>query len=320
MTTPTLLEIGLFYGFIFLLCNLKRWRWAKYALPMVILLFLLNQAYYYARNHYSSGLKVVFLDVGQGNSALIRFPKGKTMLIDGGGFPKSHFDVGERVVARFLWHQKIKHIDYLVLSHPQADHLNGLPFIAENFKIREYWANGQPVDTAPYHHLMEIIERKGIAKPELEELKDIRDINGVKVKAIYPPEDFMKDKSAHIWRSLNNNSLVIQICLGSNYFLFPGDIEREAEEELIRLNSEIRSTILLVPHHGSSSSSSLTFLERVKPEVAVFSIGSVNRFGFPHREVIKRYQKLGSQIYRTDQDGAITITTDGSHLKITTYN
>ncbi len=316
VSTPTPLEVLLFYGFIFLLFNFKRWRWAKYALPMIILLALFDQAYYYVRDHCRSALKVVFLDVGQGNSALIQFPKGRTMLIDGGGFPRSYLDVGEAVVARYLWHQKIKHIDYLVLSHPQADHLNGLPFIAENFNTREYWSNGQSVDTEPYRHLMDIIEKKGIARPTLKELRGVRDINGVEVRVIYPPGDFIND----MWRSLNNNSLVLQVCMGNDCFLFPGDIQREAEEELMELNPDIKSTVLLVPHHGSSSSSSLDFVEMVKPEIAVFSMGSINRFGFPHEEVIARYQRLGSQIYRTDEDGAITIATDDSHLRVTTYN
>lgn len=312
VSTPTQPEVLLFYSLIFLLFNLKRWRWAKYALPMIILLLLSDQAYYHVRNQYRSGLKAVFLDVGQGSSALVQFPKGKTMLIDGGGFPGSQFDVGEGVVARFLWHQKIKNIDYVVLSHPQADHLNGLPFLAENFNVREYWSNGQSVDTERYRYLMEIIEKKGIARPTLEELRVVRDINGVKVRVIYPPEDFMNDT----WRSLNNNSLVLQICCGNDCFLFPGDIESEAEDELTELDRGMKSTVLLVPHHGSSSSSSLDFLEVVRPEIAVFSMGSINRFGFPHREVITRYERLGTQIYRTDQDGAITITTDGNNLEI----
>jgi len=236
------------------------------------------------------------------------------MLIDGGGFPESSFDVGERIVARFLWHQKIKNIDYLVLSHPHPDHLNGLPFIAENFNVKEFWSNGESVDTEPYHDLMGVIHRKGITRPGLRELNDAMDINGTKIRVLYPLENFMKDKDIRTWQSLNNNSLVLKICLGNDRFLFPEDIEREAEEELIRLHPDLTATILQAPHHGSRSSSGLEFLEKVKPRVVVFSVGLPNRF--PHRDVIRQYRELGCEIYRTDRDGAITISTDGEHLTI----
>jgi len=314
VATPTIPEIVLFYALVFLLFNIKRWGWTRYAIPIVILLGLFDQVYYYYRNHYNSHLKVVFIDVGQGNSTLIQFPRGKNMLIDGGGFPGSSFDIGERVVARFLWHQKIKNIDYLVLSHPHPDHLNGLPFIAENFKVREFWSNGESVDTEYYHRLMSIIQRKGITKPGLGELKDVRDINGAKIRVLYPPENFIKDKDIRTWRSLNNNSLVLKICLGNNCFLFPGDIESEAEEKLITLHPHLTATVLQAPHHGSGSSSSLEFLERVKPRMVVFPVGLPNRF--PHGDVIRRYRGLGCEIYRTDRDGAITITTDGDRLTV----
>lgn len=314
VATPTMPEIALFYALVFLLFNIKRWGWTRYAIPIVILLGLFDQAYYYYRNHYNSELRVVFMDVGQGNSTLVQFPKGKNMLIDGGGFPQSSFDVGEGVVARFLWHKKIKNIDYLVLSHPHPDHLNGLPFIAENFNVKEFWSNGQSVDTEPYHSLIGTIRRKGITRPGLREFKDVMDINGTKIRVLYPPENFMKDKDISTWRGLNNNSLVLKICLGKDCFLLPGDIEREAEGELIRLHPDLTATILQAPHHGSRSSSSLEFLEKVRPKVVVFSVGLPSRF--PHRDVIRRYRGLGCEIYRTDQDGAIIITTDEDHLTV----
>ncbi len=314
VATPTMPEIALFYALVFLLFNIKRWRWTRYAISMVILLGLLDQAYYYYRNHYSSELKVVFMDVGQGNSTLVQFPKGKNMLIDGGGFPESSFDVGERIVARFLWHRKIKNIDYLVLSHPHPDHLNGLPFIAENFNVKEFWSNGESVDTKAYHDLMGIIRRKGITGPGLGELKDIMDTNGTKIRVLYPPENFMEHKNIRTWRSLNNNSLVLKICLGDECFLFPGDIQRKAEEGLIRLHPDLTATILQAPHHGSRSSSSLEFLEKVNPRVAVFSVGLPSRF--PHSDIVRRYRELGCEIYRTDRDGTITISTDGDYLRI----
>ncbi len=314
ISTPTTLEITLFYTLIFLLFNVRRWRWIRYILPLVILLGLFDQIYYYYITHYSSKLRVTFLDVGHGNSALVQFPRGRNMLIDGGGFPDRYFDVGERVVARFLWHQKIKNIDYLVLSHPHPDHLNGLPFIAENFGVKEFWSNGESVNTEPYQELMEIISRKKIAKPTLGEFKHAININGVQVRVIYPPENFIEDKTTCSWWSLNNNSLVIKICLKDNCIIFPGDIGEDAEKELIDLNHNLNASVLLAPHHGSSSSSSVDFLEKVRPRIAIFSTGLPYRF--PSRDVIRRYRDLGCKIYRINQDGCVTVTIYGDHLTV----
>ena len=136
---------------------------------------------------YHRGFEVTFLDVGQGNAALISFPGGKKMLIDGGGFGSGDFDVGKMVVAPFLWHNKIGRVDYLVLSHPEADHMNGLRFIAEEFQPKEFWHNEDQVETGAFKELMTIIKDKKIREKHPAELKEGMKINGALVEILHPP-------------------------------------------------------------------------------------------------------------------------------------
>jgi competence protein ComEC len=141
-------------------------------------------------------------------------------------------------------------------------------------------------------------------------------INGVEFLFLYPPADFLdKKKAGQKWRNANNNSLVIKVSFGRVSFLFPGDITAKAEKELVHLSgADLASDVLLVPHHGSRSSSSRSFLIKVKPDVAVISAGWKNRFRFPHSTVLEAYQERGCRILRTDRNGAIMLKTDGNRL------
>jgi len=153
--TPNVFEILLFYGFMFFIFFLRRWRWSKMALLLVFLLLAADISYWVVRTRFNRDLKVTYLDVGQGNSALIQFPGNERMLIDGGGFSRGTFDVGKMVVAPFLWYSKLLRIDYLVLTHPQADHMNGLLFIASHFHPKEFWYNGTHVERESFMGLMD---------------------------------------------------------------------------------------------------------------------------------------------------------------------
>ena len=160
VVTPNLFEMALFYGFLICAAFGLRRPWARAGLAVVTALLVMDVAYWVHRVHFNDHLEVVYLDVGKGNAALICFPDGKKMMIDGGGFSGGTFNVGKMVVAPFLWQSKIGHIDYLVLSHPQADHMNGLRFIAEAFDPKEFWYNGDQVETGTFIELMEILNKK----------------------------------------------------------------------------------------------------------------------------------------------------------------
>jgi len=256
---------------------------------------------------------------GRGESTLIQLPHGATMLIDGGGFYASSFDIGEKIVAPLLWGKKIRKIDYLVLSHPHPDHLNGLLSIAKNFEVKEFWTNGEGVSTAPFKELEKIIEGKGIKKIIIHREHPDRTINGVLFEFLHPPTPSLYDINSNYHTRINNHSLVIRFTYQSISMLFTGDISREAEREIVTTTPDIKCTILKVPHHGSATSSSLSFLKKVQPQIAVFSLGFQNIFNLPSKEIIERYQDMGSHIFRTDQDGAITIDTDGSNVLIKTF-
>ncbi len=322
VTTPRLGEICMWYLLIVSLINLKRFRWSRYVSCLLLLAGVGNFGYWYWANNHNSELKISFLSVGQGDSALVEFPGGIKMLIDGGGFYDESFDTGGLIVAPFLWWKKIKKIDYLVMSHPQIDHFGGLKFVARNFPVKELWMNGDEGVCPAYCNFLKVIDEKGIRKRMLSTSDPDQTINGVKVEFLSPPPDKFslglkskrKDSS-----DLNNNSLVLRLSLGDLSFLFSGDILYQGESELCRSGRDLASTVIKIPHHGSNSSSSYRLLKKVRPEVAVISAGYKNVFGFPQEKVLKRYEQIGARVYRTDQDGAIEIKCDGKELEIKTY-
>ena len=283
---------------------------------LVLFALICDAGYWLHYRLWHRNLRITIIDVGQGNAALLELPDGYTMLIDGGGFSdNSIFDIGARVVAPFLWRKKIKTIDTLVLTHPNSDHLNGLIYIAEHFKVQTMWTNSEARDTLGYRKLMEVVARQGIVVPNFGQLPRKQIIHGVEINILYPLDDFLERKRGEKWRNTNNNSMVIRVSLGSISFLFPGDIMIEAEKELVDISqTRLASTVLLAPHHGSRSSSSALFLGRVAPQIVAISSGWKNSFKFPHPTVLQQYRRRGYQIYRTDTCGAIEFITDGNDL------
>jgi competence protein ComEC len=289
---------------------------------VVIAVLAADAGYWVFQRHWSAELRVTYLDVGQGSAALLELPGGYALLIDGGGFSDNNaFDMGARVIAPFLRSKKIRTIDTLVLSHPNSDHLNGLIYIARNFNVKSVWTNGETRDTLGYKEFKEIIDRKHLDFPEFKYMPRNQRINGVEFSFLYPPADFLSAKIAQKWRTTNTNSLVLKVAFGDIAFLFPGDIENRAEKELVDLaGADLDCDVLLVPHHGSRSSSSRAFISNVRPDVAVISVGWKNRFRFPHATVLKAYQASGCRILRTDQNGAIVFTTDGNRLAVKPFS
>jgi competence protein ComEC len=267
-------------------------------------------------------LRVTLIDVGQGSAVLLELPGGGTALVDGGGFADpAAFDVGGRVVAPFLWRRKIASIDTLILTHPNSDHANGLVFIADHFHVRTLWTNGESRPISGYTALVQTAERRGIEVPGFAEIPRVSMVNGVRVEVLYPPVDFLDRRRTERWRqNENNNSLVIRVSLGEVSVLIPGDIMRAAEKELVALTgNQLKSTVLIAPHHGSRSSSSEEFIRVVSPKVVLISCADRMGSGIPHPQVLQRYESSSDSVYRTDQHGAVHLATDGHHVEATPF-
>jgi competence protein ComEC len=265
-------------------------------------------------------LTVTFLDVGKGDACVIQTPKGKNILIDGGGsYNQDEFDFGHSVIAPYLWHEKIDKLDLVVLTHPHPDHLNGLLFILKNFPVARLWKTKKRANFREYRLFEKIIGEKRIPvrTPAVGEQFDL---DGHLLEVLADGNLSNLPISTKIsFRDENNRSLVLKLSYGQISFLFAGDIESKAERCLLTLGEKLRSTILKVPHHGSRYSSSLPFLQMVRPQAVVFSARNYGKQQFPHPMALARYQKLPCQIYRTDLDGAITFETDGAGFKVAPY-
>ena len=319
VSTPTVFEIVLFYILLFLVVHLKKRKMARYLFLGLCVVLVFDLAFWNLKDLLQKDLRLTFIDVGNGDSILIEFPKGKRMLIDGGGLREDRFDIGKNVIAPFLWKKKIRRVDTLVLTHPDPDHLKGLIFIASQFSIGQFWDNGFQTDSEPYLQLKKILEEKKIKIHSLNEETPFQMINGVEISFLNPPVwNATQRKVRNLW-DLNNASLVMKLRFKNVSVLLTGDIGKEAEERMLRKGYPLRADILKIPHHGSSSSSSPLFLERVKLTYAILSVGERNIGRLPHPEVLKRYLQLGSRILRTDKDGAITVMTDGEKIEVKTF-
>jgi competence protein ComEC len=257
---------------------------------------------------------VTFLDVGQGESSVVELPDKKIMLIDGS---TNRPDMGRMVIAPYLWSRGIRKIDVMVLSHPHPDHFGGLIYILDNFIVKDIWSNGRMTHDARVFY--EKIIEKNVRYKALKR-GDILDADGYKITVFHPYEEFSAGSSRGNFSDENSDSLVMKIESGDVSFLFTGDIEEEAEENLLHLGSLLKSDILKVPHHGGRKSSIREFIESVRPEIAVVSVGMNNPFHHPHQETLERDRDSGATLYRTDRHGAITISNNNTSYEIETFN
>ncbi|HXH12063.1 MAG TPA: DNA internalization-related competence protein ComEC/Rec2 [Alphaproteobacteria bacterium] len=268
-------------------------------------------------------LQVTFLDVGHGDASVIRFPHGTTMLVDGGGSYRDDVDIGERVVAPFLWHERLRRLDYVVATHPHPDHAKGLRFPLQHFRVRQFWDNGAPLRSQWYSALRQEAMTRGLYRDVVDEGVASMTIDGVRLEVLHPTAAYQPQAKrrgrAGEDPDENNRSLVLKLTYGRASFLLTGDIEQDAEAFLVRMGHDLRATVVKAPHHGSRTSSSEPFVRAVNPSVAVFSVPHDSRFGHPHPVVVERYRALGARIVRTDEHGAITVRTDGHSIWVEPY-
>jgi competence protein ComEC len=260
-------------------------------------------------------LRVTAIDVGQGSSTLIRFPRGTRMLIDGGGFAGDRFDVGKYVVAPFLFHARIRKLDYAVLTHPHPDHLNGLLYVLENFPVGELWLTAQVTGSDECLRLLRLVKERRIPCRLISTQREGIRIDGALVTVVAGS----LIPASHRAASLNDGAIVVKIDYGDVGILLPSDISERTEASLLSTRMDLKSRVLFVPHHGSARSSSADFLGTVAPDVAVISCGTDSAYGGPRAELLARYADRKIRLFRTDRDGAVTFTTDGKALSVQTH-
>jgi competence protein ComEC len=334
--TPSPIEIGLYYlamlaGYIWISEKAVLQPFGKQRTRMRILIakamiilaavgWSVDVGYWVHQRFWHSDLRATIFDVGQGSAALIELPLGSNLLIDGGGFSgTAAFDTGRNIIAPYLLRKKIKTIDTIVLSHPNSDHLNGLIYIAKNFRVKKAITNNQPSDTKGYRLFMRALKEHGIDTPAYRTLDGSIQFAGGELEILHPPKDFLDSGPVKNQENINDNSLVVKVSMGQHAFLFPGDIMAMGEKTLVAsAPGNLKSTVLISPHHGSDTSSSPLLMAQVDPEIVVVSCGWQNRFRFPSKKILNRYSDRGCRIFRTDKHGAILIRTNGENMKIRT--
>ncbi len=259
-------------------------------------------------------LHVTFIDVGQGDSALVRFPNGQSLLVDaGGGSSTSSFDVGERVVGQVLRTLGVRRLDMLVLTHGDRDHLGGAVSVVREFRPTDVW-EGIPVPSSLA--LQEVRSETLRARGRWTQVQTADEtlVGEVRVVVLHPgPAEWERQDVR------NDDSIVVELRWRDVSIVLTGDVGREVEGEIAAGFEPAPLRVIKVPHHGSLTSSSGAFLEQLRPQIAVISVGRSNTFGHPAPAVVKRYDEIGAAVYRTDRDGAITIDTDGTTLNVRTF-
>ena len=260
-------------------------------------------------------LRVDSIDVGQGIASLLRFPDGKTMLVDGGGFLNDTFDVGRAVVAPYLWREGVRKLDCVVLSHDHPDHRNGLRFILSNFDVGCFWETGIADKGGSETVPAVIAKRRGIPVRRINEIYGDHAFGAYIVKVIHPSPAYINEAGT---KDLNNISQVIQVDYANTHVVLPGDIDHTVEEKIFAGAPLPGRTLLMAAHHGSKRSTGWTALEGLHPVALVFSCGRDNNFGFPAQRIIDECRRRGIAVYRTDLQGAIRAISDGKDWTVTT--
>ncbi len=335
--TPTILELAIAYGLVMIwlraplaaaitgnrlqddraredvandLAAKPGFGWhARCAIALAIVLIIDAGSWTYER-FFNPDLRVTFLSVSEGDGAVVRFPGSSVMVIDGGG-SYGGFDAGERIVAAYLWSQKIMHVDYLALSHPDLDHFGGLDFIAMNSAPRAFWTTGVASADVSYARLMDDLERARIPMVQVGDAAPVAAIGGVAISSL--------NGSTGAARTHNNSSMALRFSFGSTSLMFTGDIESAGEHAMIGNRGDLHATMLKVPHHGSASSSTPAFIAAVRPDAAVISDGYLNHFHFPSTAVVERYAEAGAILMRTDLDGAVMVDATPDWMTVRTF-
>jgi competence protein ComEC len=304
------------------------------ALQSVILLLLVFHPLSAGRA--DGKLRVDFLDVGQGDSALVTMPDGTTLLIDGGGrpgfqgarpagkadeaesddeqpFERDTRSIGEAVVSEYLWWRGLDRVDFILATHADADHIDGLNDVAKNFQVRAALVARTPADDPEYAKFAATLAARQIPC-KIIGAGDRLQFGGATATVLWPV--LAADSGAP---SKNNDSIVLRLQFGERTILMTGDLEKEGEMAILNARETLVSDVVKVPHHGSKTSSTADFVAASHPRLAVISVGQTSVFGHPHKDVVERWRASGAEVLTTGRRGTITVTTDGQTLSVESF-
>lgn len=299
VVTPYMFNVISYYAIILYCIKSKKNNKCKIIICLLIVLILINFIIYI----FPQKLRIFFIDVGQGDSTLIITPDKKTVLIDGGG--SDSFDVGEKVLLPYLLDRRILKVDYVLISHFDTDHCGGILTIMEKVKVKNIIISEQAEHSENYERFKKLMINKKIRLIEVKKGDKIKIGRYSEFKILFPTSRLLSENP------LNNNSIVAQFNYNNFKMLFTGDIEKLAEQQILKTEkAEIRADILKVAHHGSKTSSIPEFIKAVRPKIALIGVGKNNTFGHPNQQTIKNLENIKCRIYRTDLQGEIIIKID----------
>jgi competence protein ComEC len=315
--TPPL-WLGVAFSAALIAAAVARGRWLRVATGAAVatLLALLLWSPFPPDIH-AGQLEMATIDVGQGDSIFVALPDGKRMLVDAGGIPafpgqpRPRLDIGEDVVAPYLWTRGIRSLDVVAASHGHEDHIGGMAAIIDDFHPKELWIGVEP-ESAAWRAVREAAARNGVKIVSMLAPSRFA-FGGAEVQVLAPLAGYVPSGEAK-----NDDSLVLRLSYGRRAFLLTGDVERPIEQWMLEENEIQRTDVLKTAHHGSRTSSTGPFLDAVSPAFAVISLGFENSYGFPNRDVLDRFQYRGVMVFRTDLDGLVSIRTDGRRLYVDT--
>lgn len=298
----------LLYGFIFALLNADKIRVRK---ALVFGLLIVGNVWVWKAVLIRPPLTVTFLDVGQGDAALIRLPDRRAILIDAGDRTYRR-DYGELVVVPFLKRTGIRKLDVLMLTHPHSDHIGGAPAVIRNIRVEQIWESGIAAGSRIYREIHHLADSLKIPVTDVYSGTMVSIAKNLNLYFLHPSERFLQLHQ----RNFNDASLVCKLVHGDVSMLLTGDAEKESEKYLIYWADFLRSTVIKVPHHGSSTSSTLPYLEQIKPDYAVISVGENNKFRHPAQITLDNYCRIGTMVFRTDLDHAVQMCSNGKIVKV----
>lgn len=272
-------------------------------------------------------LHVDFLDVGQGDAALVTIPDGTTILVDGGGrrsfshritqdakpFQRDTLSIGEAVVSEYLWWRGLDRVDYVLATHADADHIDGLADVARDFQVRAALLARVPATDPELQKFADALRSKSVPI-RLVGAGDVLRIGRVHADVLWPTPN-----GSPTAPSSNDDSVVLRIVIGTTRILLTGDIERRAEQALVAREEDLRTDVVKVPHHGSKTSSTPRFVEATHAKYAIISVGQKSIFGHPSPQVVERWRGGGAEVLTTSESGTISVSTDGRSVELKVF-